>query len=321
MPLPIKKSIERVPGGFMILPLLLGALLHTWFPHGAEFLGSFTGALAKGAMPILAVFFVCIGATIDLKTTPYILKKGGVLLTAKLATGLLVGLLASWVLGKDPIQSGWFAGLSVLAIVASMNDTNGGLFMALLGQFGKKEDAAAYSLMSLESGPFFTMITLGLTGLGDFPWQAMMGTILPLTAGIILGNWDREMRDFLSGAVPVLIPFFAFALGNTLDLASVWKAGVLGVLLGIAVILMSGLVLVVADRITGGSGLTGIAAATTAGNAVAVPAAIASIDPRYLPVAPSATLLVASSVIVTALLVPMITACWHHQLTGRQTSS
>ncbi|SDO33992.1 2-keto-3-deoxygluconate permease [Paenibacillus sp. yr247] len=34
--------------------------------------------------------------------------------------------------------------------------------MALMGQFGKKEDVGAYSIMSLESGPFLTMITLGV---------------------------------------------------------------------------------------------------------------------------------------------------------------
>ena len=44
-----------------------------------QFFGSFTGALFTGALPILAVFFVCTGASIDFRATPYILKKGGTL--------------------------------------------------------------------------------------------------------------------------------------------------------------------------------------------------------------------------------------------------
>ena len=37
------------------------------------------------------------------------------------------------------------------------------------------------------------------------------------------------MRDFLAKAVPVMIPFFALALGAGLDLHKVWQAGLLGI--------------------------------------------------------------------------------------------
>jgi 2-keto-3-deoxygluconate permease len=73
---------------------------------------------------------------------------------------------------------------------------------------------------------------------------------------------------------------------------------------------VTGIVLILADRLTGGNGVAGIAAASTAGNAAAVPAAVAAANPAYAPVAPAATALVASSVIVTALLVPIVTAWW-----------
>jgi len=306
----IKKAVEKIPGGLMIVPLLLGAVNHTLFPSAAATLGSFTGALMTGALPILAVFYLCMGSTIELKMAPYIIKKGGALFAAKIATGALIGVAASRFLGKGQIDTGLFAGLSVLAIIACMNDTNGGLYMALIGQFGRKEDAAAYSVMSLESGPFFTMVTLGTAGLAAFPWQSFVGAILPLMAGMILGNLDRDMRDFLGKAVPVMIPFFAFALGNTLNLADVWRAGLLGLFMGVAVIVLSGAVLIPADKLTGGTGLAGVAATSTAGNAAAVPAAIAVLDESYAPIAPAATMLVASSVIVTAILVPLLTAWW-----------
>lgn len=311
----IKKSMERIPGGMMLIPLLLGALINTLFPTAGKTLGSFTNAWMTGAMPILAVFFICMGATIDIKATPYILKKGGALLGSKLLTGAVLGFITARFLGNGMIEHGLFAGLSVLAIVASINDTNGGLYMALIGQFGKTEDAAAYSLMSLESGPFFTMVTLGMAGVAAFPLPALIGTILPLILGMVLGNLDRDMRDFLAKAIPVLIPFFAFGLGNSLNLTTVWKAGLLGILLGVGVVAVTGTVLILMDRLTGGNGVAGIAAATTAGNAAAVPAAIALVDPSYAPVAPAATMLVATSVIVTAILVPLVTAWWYKRVT------
>jgi 2-keto-3-deoxygluconate permease len=146
------------------------------------------------------------------------------------------------------ISSGFFAGLSVLAIVACLNDTNGGLYLPLMGQFGKAQNAAAYSLRSLESGPFFTMVTLGEAGVAAFPLPSFIGTILPLILGMLLGNLDRSMRQFLAPAVPILIPFFAFALGSTMNFVTVWKAGLLGVLMGVAVVVITGTALLIADK-------------------------------------------------------------------------
>ena len=106
----------------------------------------------------------------------------------------------------------------------------------------------------------------------------------------------------------MLIPFFAFALGANLDLGKVWLAGLLGLGLGVAVVVVTGIPLFFADRLTGGSGVAGVAAASTAGNAVAVPAIIASANPAYRDAAAQATILVAASIVVTAILVPLVTA-------------
>ncbi|WP_354679223.1 2-keto-3-deoxygluconate permease, partial [Cupriavidus plantarum] len=252
MQISIKRAIERVPGGMMIVPLLIGSLVATFAPEGPKFFGSFTGALFTGALPILAVFYVCMGASINVKATPYIIKKGGVLFGVKIGTAMVLGVIMGHFLGESPISSGMFAGLSTLAVVAAMNDTNGGLYMALMGQYGKPEDVGAYTIMSLESGPFLTMVTLGVAGLSAFPWPTLVGSILPLVLGMLLGNLDREMRDFLSKAVPVMIPFFALALGAGLDLHKVWQAGMLGLGLGVAVVVITGFTLYFADRLTGG---------------------------------------------------------------------
>src|SRR6266852_3660489 len=163
--IPIKRSIDRIPGGMMILPLFFGAIIRTWAPGVPSFYGSFTGALFTGALTILAVFYVCMGSTIEFNATPYIVKKGGALFAAKVGTAIVVGILLGRLLGEAPVPNGVLAGISTLAVVAAMNDTNGGLYMALMGQFGKPRDVAAYSIMSIESGPFLTMVTLGVAGL------------------------------------------------------------------------------------------------------------------------------------------------------------
>jgi 2-keto-3-deoxygluconate permease len=308
--LKIKASIERLPGGMMIVPLLLGCAIANLAPEAPKFFGSFTGALFTGALPILAVFYVCMGATISFESTPFILKKGGALLGTKVLCGVIAGLVLGRLLGEKPVESGFFAGLSALAVVAAINDTNGGLYMALMGQYGQPRDVGAYAVMSLESGPFLTMLTLGVAGLAAFPWPALLGAILPLIAGMVLGNLDRDLREFFGRAVPVLIPFFAFALGAGIDIRNVWRSGLLGLALGLAVVACSGVLLFIADRLVGGNGVAGLAAASTAGNAAAVPMLVAAANPAYDEAAKHATVLVSASVVVTAIVVPFVTAWW-----------
>jgi 2-keto-3-deoxygluconate permease len=301
----------------MIIPLVCGAIITTVAPHSGAFFGSFTNALFTGALPILAVFYVCMGAKIALRSLPQVLRKGGALMGTKIALGLLAAVVLGRSIGVEPIHSGWLAGLSTLAVVAAVNDTNGGLYMALMGQYGKAEDAAAYSVMALESGPFLTMVSLGAAGLSAFPWQTMVGAVLPLAVGMILGNLDSELRDFLSRGAAVMIPFFAFALGTTLDLHRVWNAGLLGLVLGLLIVTVCGMCLIFVDRLIGGNGTAGIAASTTAGNAAAVPMLVASANHNYMAAAGSATVLVAASVIVSSLVVPPLTAWWSARMVQR----
>lgn len=307
----LKRTIERVPGGMMMVPLLCGAAITTVAPHAAPFFGSFVNALFTGALPILAVFYVCMGARISVSSLPQLLKRGGALLGTKIALGVVASLVLGHLIGIEPAHSGFLVGLSTLAVVAAITDTNGGLYMALMEQYGRSEESAAYSIMSLESGPFLTMLCLGVTGLSGFPWQTLVGAALPLAVGMLLGNLDPEMRDFLSRAVPVIIPFFAFALGCTLDLHQILRGGLLGIELGLVLVAVSAISLIIVDRLVGGNGTAGVAASSTAGNAAAVPTLVAIANPSYAPSAASATILVAVCVIVSSVLVPPLTALWN----------
>ncbi len=66
----ILKTVKKIPGGLMVVPLLLGAIINTFFGGTIwkMFDGTFTTYLWKsGAMPILAVFIFCNATTINFK--------------------------------------------------------------------------------------------------------------------------------------------------------------------------------------------------------------------------------------------------------------
>ncbi|WP_163933313.1 2-keto-3-deoxygluconate transporter [Paraferrimonas sp. SM1919] len=307
----IKAFLERVPGGMMLIPLFIGAVINTFAPDAAGYFGGFTNGIMKGIVPILAVWFFCIGASINLSSTGVVLKKSGVLVITKLATAWLVAVLATYWMPGGSIEAGFFAGLSVLALVSAMDMTNGGLYASLMTQYGTKEESGAFVLMSLESGPLMTMLILGAAGVATFEIHHLIGAILPFLAGFILGNLDHDLRAFFSKATGVMIPFVGFALGNFIDLTVLADTGVLGVLLGLSVIVITGIPLIYADKwIGGGNGTAGLAASSTAGAAIGNPVAIAALVPEFEPIAKQATALVATAVIVTSLVVPVITALY-----------
>ncbi len=150
-----------------------------------------------GTVPILAVWFFCMGATIDLRATGVVLRKSGTLLVTKVIVAWLATLIASKFLPDGGITTGLLAGLSVLAITASMDMTNGGLYAAVMQQYGTKEEASAFVLMSVESGPLFSMLILGAAGVAVFEPRLFVGAVLPFLIGFALGNLDSELQGVL----------------------------------------------------------------------------------------------------------------------------
>lgn len=301
--------MERIPGGMMVIPLLLGAFINTFFPDLLR-IGNFTQQLfVDGSGTLIALFLLCTGAQINLRSFGVSLAKGATLLTVKWVVGAAFGLIAYLMAGPD----GLWLGLAPLAIVAAMTNSNGGLYVALVGQYGKEDDRAAYSLLALNDGPFLTMVALALFGAmgfveGMFSIKDFISVLLPILVGMVLGNLDEEMRSFLAKGSDMLIPFFAFALGMGIDFAKIVEGGLGGILLGIMTVFFTGTAGYLVFKWFGWNPIVGAAEGSTAGNAVATPSAIAAANASFASIAPLATVQVAASTVTTAFLLPLYIA-------------
>lgn len=298
----ILKNVKKVPGGLMVVPLLLGAAFNTICPQALE-IGGFTSALFKtGAMSILSLFCLCNGAQINIKQAGKPLTKGVVLTASKFIIGSLLGIIVSKLIGPAGIL-----GITPLAIVAAMTNSNGGLYAALAGEYGDSTDVGAISILSLNDGPFFAMLAFGITGLANVPIVALFATIIPILIGFILGNLDEDIRSFLEPGSTLLIPFFAFPLGAALNFNQIITAGMPGILLGVAVTLLTGVGGYIAMKlIKADNPAVGGAVGTTAGNAAGTPESLAAIDPTLATIAAVSTVQIAAAIIVTAVLCPML---------------
>jgi 2-keto-3-deoxygluconate permease len=296
----------------MVVPLFLGMVLNTFAPNLMQ-IGGFTQALTGVGYPtILGMYLFTVGTKMTVRTAPRMLARGLGIMTAKVGTATLLALAVAHWLG------GSVFGISTLAVMVAMSDTNGGMFLALTSVMGDKEDSGTYVVQSIETGPFLTMLIFVGAGLAVIPWLTLVSVIAPIVAGAILGNLDEDMKTFFGSHEPIIVPFMAFTLGQTINLKSVVTAGVPGVALGLAVVVITGFVCIVADRSLGGTGIAGAAASSTAGNSAAVPLAVALADPSFAAVAPAAAVQVAASVIVTAILTPLLTTWWFKRVNTRR---
>jgi 2-keto-3-deoxygluconate permease len=304
----IFKTVNRVPGGLMVVPLFIGMVLNTFFPNLLR-IGGFTQALTGVGYPtVLGMYLFTVGTKMTFRAAPRMLLRGFGILTAKVGTATIFAIVIARYFDGNVL------GLSTLAVMVAMSDTNGGMFLALTSVMGDKEDSGTYVVQSIETGPFLTMLIFVGAGLAIIPWLTMVSVIAPIVAGAILGNLDDDIKQFFGSHEPIIIPFMAFTLGQTINLRSVVTAGIPGVVLGITVVVVTGFVCILADKLLGGTGIAGAAASSTAGNSAAVPQAVALADKSYMPVAEAATVQVAASVIVTAILTPLLTSWWYKRL-------
>lgn len=299
----ILDTVKKVPGGLMIIPLLLGALFNTFAPDLLE-IGGFTTAMFKtGASAILGVFLFCNGAQINVRQAGPSLIKGVGLTAVKFIIGAAIGYLINAIFGEAG-----FLTITPLAFIAALTNSNGGLYAALAAEYGDSTDVGAVSILSINDGPFLTMVALGSTGIAEIPFIALVATIVPIALGFILGNLDPKIAKFLEPGTTLLIPFFAFPLGAALDFRNLITAGVPGILLGVICAVTTGLggYLVMKILKTKNPGV-GWAIGTTAGNAVATPAALLALGVITDAVSTSATGQVTAAIIVTAILAPVFT--------------
>lgn len=301
---PLFDAMNRVPGGLMLIPLILGSIFGTFFMPALE-IGSFTTALFKdSALPLIALLIFATGTQVSIRSTGPVLGHAGTILLAKsFIPATLVILLGLWV-GLDGVL-----GVSILALLVILDNSNGGLWLAFTGRYGDYRDRGAYMASAVNDGPFISMLFLGVSGLADIPLLAVLGAIIPFILGMVVGNLDSTWKNIMVPVPNIVIPFFAFSLGTGIDLGAVVTGGAQGLIVGLIAAPVTGFFVYLGYRYIlrrGAKSGLGFAAGTTAGNAIATPAVIAEIDSTFAPYVDAATAQVAAAALVTSIVAPLL---------------
>jgi len=300
-PVAKKKKHFSIPGGNIIIPMFIGALINTFFPKFL-LIGGFTTPLAQGSGALVGAFLFVIGGTISFKATPAAAKRGGTIIITKVIVAVVLGLVVGKLLNNN------FLGLSALAIIGAMSGANNAMYAGIVHDFGDEIDEAAVGITILSVGPYVTMIALASSGLASFSIVTLVATILPLLVGMLLANLFPAVKKILNDGMNASIVVVGFALGCTMNFQQIFVSGMSGILLGVIVTLVGGAITIWTDKLTGGSGIAGAAISSCEGSNMATPAALAAVDSSYKAVAATATAQITAAVVVTANLTPMLTA-------------
>ncbi len=291
----------------MIVPMFLSAILNSFFPEMFE-IGKFTRAIftSQGVNTIVGITLMCTAAQISLADLSLVLKRGGVLFFFKWAIATVLGLVVNYFFGMEGIM-----GISVIALMTATMCPNNSINLALNLEYGDRIDQAAIGPMSLLANPFMMFLTVTVTGLSDIPIKFLIDILVPLVIGFIIGNTDENARAFLKTGLTFLRPFLGFALGASINILSILYGGISGIILALIQILIAAPLLVLADRkVNKRPGYAAWSMGATAVISIATPQLIAEVDPTFIPYVQTATTQVATSVVLTALLVPIIVTRW-----------
>lgn len=313
--LDLLNKMKKLPGGLVIIPLVLAVVLATFCPQVYQIGGYVTALFYEGNSAMMGFFLIVCGSSISIKQVGMPLYKGVTLTGMKFLLGVAVGLIVGALCGDAGLL-----GITPFVWIAAITNSNSSLYIALSSQFGNASDTGAVSILALNDGPFFTLVALGATGLASIPIESLIATLVPILIGFVWGNLDAGFRKACATAQPIVTFFMTISIGAKTDVNTIITAGASGIILGLISAATAVIFFIVANLLLPKKerNAMGAAIGTTALNSAMTPAAVAEADPTMAEYVDMATAQCATASVVTLFLCPFITAFFDKYMQKRR---
>lgn len=299
------KFMKKIPGGLLLIPMLISAIINTLAPGFFASFGGLTEALftTKGANYIVALVCFCSANLLDFKSISKVLRKQGTLLLVK----ALVAIVFSFAFMQGfGLQGVW--GISAIAFVVAICSLNPSLYLALVTDYGVETDKAAFGLTGILAVPAFPIFVFSITQGGGVDWTPIISTLIPIFFGIVVANLDKDLSKMFSSILGVLMIFMGWSFGAGINIIDALKAGPQGILLSILFyLIMLPIIYLVETKVLKESGISTLGISSIAGLSVSAPSIMAFNNPELVPLASVATAQIALGVVITSIITPIIT--------------
>lgn len=297
------KWMRQIPAGMMLVPIFVGALIHTFCPEILT-IGDPTEVLftSKGMSCLLGLIIFFTGTQVKIKDLKKNVGNSFALVLAKLGSAYLLCFLFYHFLGLDGIL-----GISLVSFVAVMTSTNGVLYYGIVEEYKEKKDYTTFCMIALYSMPILP--TLFLTSFsGTVDYLSMIALIVPFVLGFILGNIDDEWTKLFKNGSAMLFPIVGLQFGSLIDVKNIFQDIPRGIILVILFYLISILPTYIMDKkILKNKGHSALAMASVAGGALSIPYFCAELVPAYGEYLSSAIAQISVCLLITTFLTPFLT--------------
>ncbi len=301
----ILKTVERFPGGLVVIPLLVSAAINTFFPGALRIGGVTTALFVDGTYAIIGLLLFFSGCQINLSQMGAALKRGGAMILVKILLSFCSGFILLGCFGPAG-----FWGLPAVALVAAISSNKPVVYLALVEKYGDEADVFVFGLLCLVSMPVLPLAVLGLAG-GTFDYMEIVTLLVPFMLGFALANLDRDIANMMSRGTTIMLPFIGFCFGASINLLDAFKAAGAGSLLLILyTVFTMGPQLAVDRLLLKRPGYAALASCAIGGTVVAVPAIIAKAMPVHAPYVDTAVAQLAFAMTFSCILTPFLTKLW-----------
>lgn len=224
---PIQKILNKVPGGRIIIPLIIGSIVVSicdafgvkdpWAMVGSPAMYLFS---SKGITIVLGFMLFFTGTQIDVRKMKPMLTRGFPLLLLRLGIAYALSFLFFY-FTKD-LGNVWI-GISFVTFTSCLTSTNAGMFMGLVNPYGDDADYSYFGILLLTALPAFPMLLIQGSQGGEVDYMSMISILLPILFGMLLGNLDPNIRKVFEHGNDVVIPFLGFQFGSAIKIATAMK--------------------------------------------------------------------------------------------------
>lgn len=294
---------KKVPGGIVLIPMFIMALVNTFAPNLVSSFGGATVSLFKtGTVSFAALILFFTGTDIKLENFKILFKRCSVLILAKILFSFVFGFLYVKMFGLEGIL-----GVNAIAFVVCIASCNPGVFLGLILDYGDRDDKGNFPFMNVLSMPCFAILILNTSSGIEFDWMSIITVLVPFVLGIIIGNLDDNITKMGDVAVRACLPFMGFCFGSSINFITAFSSGFPGIALSVMYILFTVPFLLLVERlINKRPGYCAVSWCSIAGFALTVPPLLEDI-PYFEPYCTDAMSQISLALIITCLVCPYLT--------------
>ncbi len=297
------KFMKKIPGGLLLIPMLISAVFATFCPN-LFYIGGLTEALftKKGINYIVALITFCSATSLDFKSLAKVLKKQGLMLLVKIILCMAFSLLFFKFFGETGV---W--GISLLSFVCVLASLNPSLYIALTKDYATKTDESAFGLLGLLCLPVFPIIVYSVAQSQAIDFSPIISTLIPLILGILIANFDKDFASIFKGSTTMLTPFMGWSFGTGINLIESFKSGLQGLVLVVIFYVLIALPIYLFEvKVLKGNGVSALGMSSMAGLTVSVPLILSQNSDYLASIAGTAASQIALGVVLTSVITPML---------------